>query len=40
MKVWEEFSGKIQRHRMESVEHYSLSNNQPWNIEIFFEADV
>ena len=40
MKVWEEVSGEVQRNRMESIGHYSLSNNQPWDIEIFFEADV
>ena len=40
MKVWEEFSGEVQRNRMESVGHYSLSNNQSWDIEISFEVDV
>ena len=36
----EEFSGKVQRNMMESVGHYNSSNNQPRDIEIFFEADV
>ena len=40
MRVWEEFSREIQMNMMESVGRYSSSNNQPWDIEVFFEVDV
>ena len=40
MRVCEEYSGEIQRNMMESVGHYSSSNYQPWDIEIFFKANV
>ena len=40
MRVLEEFSGEIRRNMIVSVGHYSSSNNQPWDIEIFFKANV
>ena len=35
MRVWEEFSGEVQRNMVESVGHYCLSNNQPSDMEIY-----